>query len=119
MLRCIYRNRLPFLAVLFAAMPALLYGQGSARISGTVTDPAGAVISGATVALTQTATGQTLSMVSSAAGAYTFLDLTPGLYDLNVKAQGFKAHAQTGIIIQVGHAITLNVSMELGSVTTR
>src|SRR5262245_17157986 len=93
-----------FLAVLAAAIPSRILAQGSARIAGVVSDPAGALIAGANVTLTQTGTGQTQSMSTSASGAYTFLDLTPGLYDLNVKAAGFKAHAQTGITVQVGHA---------------
>lgn len=101
----------------FCSMATLLFSQGSARISGAVTDPAGAIVVSAEVSLTNAATGQSRSMRTSAEGTYTFLDVTPGIYNLSAKAQGFKAFSQNGITVQVGNAITLNVPMELGSVT--
>jgi hypothetical protein len=94
-----------------------MYGQGSARIAGTVSDPAGAVIPGAEVTLTQAATGASRSMLTSSDGYYIFLDLSPGLYSLGTAAKGFKTSTQPGITVEVGHAITVNISLELGAVT--
>jgi hypothetical protein len=93
-----------------------LCGQGSARIAGTVTDPAGAVVPAAEVSLTEVATGATRKMQTSPEGSYVFLDLPPGTYTLSASASGFKSFSQTGITVQVGHVITVNVAMEIGSV---
>src|SRR5262245_46705538 len=95
---------------LIISLPIWRLAQGSARVDGLVSDPSGAVVSGAAVTLTHSATGQTHSMTTSPEGRFTFLDLPPGAYDLNVKAQGFKTFAQTGITVQVGHAVTTNVT---------
>lgn len=104
-----------FLALVAASCP--LFAQGSARIAGVVTDPVGAYVPAAEVTLTQSETGATRTMQSSTAGAYVFLDLTPGTYSIAVKAQGFKTFTRSGITVQTGHAITINVPMELGAVT--
>ncbi|MBM3776474.1 MAG: carboxypeptidase regulatory-like domain-containing protein [Acidobacteria bacterium] len=77
-----------WIALLMFALP--LFGQGSARISGVVTDPAGAMVAGAEVTLTNVATGQSRSILTSSEGTYTFLDVLPGSYNLTAKAQGFK-----------------------------
>jgi Carboxypeptidase regulatory-like domain len=53
---------------------------------------------------------------TSDSGAYEFLDLRTGTYDISIAYAGFEEDRQTGIILQVGHAITVNVSMKLGSV---
>lgn len=109
-----------FPALVLALAPAthvnLLFGQGSARIAGTVTDSTGGVVAGAVVTLTHSATSQVHTMTTPTSGGYTFLDVAPGSYSLGVKADGFKLFNQSGIGVQVGHAVTLNVTMELGSV---
>src|SRR5207249_2838766 len=61
-------------------------------------------------------TGQSRTMRTSAEGSYTFLDLPPGSYSLTAKSEGFKTYSQSGITVQVGHAITANIAMEIGSV---
>src|SRR5437016_1605801 len=103
-------------AVLALGAMTMLHGQGSARVSGVVKDPAGAIIPGAEVTLTQAETGQSSTMRTSAEGSYTFLDLPPGSYSLTAKSEGFKTYSQSGITVQVGHAITANIAMEIGSV---
>lgn len=117
MLGCTRRGCHVLAFSLVLLLPIGLFAQGSARVSGAVNDPSGAIVSGATVTLTQEATGQAHTMTTSPAGTFTFLDLQPGRYDLNVRAEGFKAYSQTGITVQVGHAVTTNVTMDLGSVT--
>src|SRR5207245_469631 len=90
---------------------------GSARIGGVVSDPTGAVVASAEVALTEVTTGAVRKMQTSTEGAYVFLDLPPGTYPLQATAQGFNSFSQSGITVQVGHAITLNVAMEVGSIS--
>src|SRR5579885_858137 len=65
------------------------WAQGSVgTITGTVTDPSGATLSGATVTVTNTGTGATTKTTTSAAGLYRFVDLPPGMYSVTVEAPG-------------------------------
>ncbi len=59
-------------------------------LSGTVTDPSGAVISGATVTLTAVGTNSSRSAVTDSSGIYTVTNLAPGSYDIKVSSQGFR-----------------------------
>src|SRR5258708_36988400 len=59
-------------------------------IQGTVTDPSGALVTGATLSITNTATGQTASVKTNSAGAYTFAFLKPSDYVLRIEGGSFK-----------------------------
>lgn len=59
-------------------------------IRGTVTDPSDAVLSGATVTVTNTSTGLTRTVTTNASGEYVVADLPPGNYNLSFAAAGFK-----------------------------
>jgi len=59
-------------------------------IQGTVTDPSGALVTGAIVSITNTATGQTASVKTNSAGAYTFAFLKPADYVVRIEARSFK-----------------------------
>ena len=94
------------------------YGQRTAaNISGVVSDPAGAVIAGAHAVATDSETGTTTGAVANAQGFYVIANLSPGTYRLRVEAAGFQAVEQTGIVIQVGQSMTVNVDMKVGSQT--
>ena len=84
------------------------YGQDiNATLSGTVTDPSGAVVPGAKLTLVNEGTGFQFSYVSDSAGEYSFGNLTPGKYDLTVTVTGFKEVSQKGIellVAQRGHS---------------
>jgi hypothetical protein len=60
-------------------------------IQGTITDPSGALVSGANVSLTNLATGEIASATTNSAGAYTFAFLRPGDYMVRIEANGFKS----------------------------
>lgn len=75
--------------------------QGS--IQGTVTDPSGAVISGAKITIIDKATGQVATTTSSSAGTYNSGGLIPGKYSLRVEAKGFKT---TQLVIEVQVTVT-------------
>lgn len=97
----------------------IAFGQAVAvaSVSGEVTDQTGSVVPGATVTITQTATGQKKTAATDATGHYAFPDLPVGPYQLDVKAHGFKAYVQKGIVLQVGTNVTANVALQLGSVS--
>jgi hypothetical protein len=79
------------LAALFLCVSASLAQSGSSgALTGTVSDPSGGVISGATVTATNIGTGQARTETTSADGAYKFSLLPPGNYKLTFGAAGFK-----------------------------
>src|SRR5438105_7153108 len=82
----------------------LAFNQGFAqvgstgRIVGTVQDPTGAMISGATVVVTNTGTSQERRRSTDSVGGYIIADLTPGKYDIMVENAGFVRYVQKGVI---------------------
>src|SRR5580704_17276489 len=77
-----------------------LYGQTvSSSLQGVVVDPANAAVANAPVTLTNNATNSSRTAITDNAGTYRFLQVDPGTYTVPVKAPGFKAETQTGIVI--------------------
>ena len=96
---------------------ASLHAQGYGTISGTVSDPSGAVIASATVTATQTQTGRETTITSRGDGVYIFPTLPPSGYSIMVSASGFENYSQTGIILQANQALTVNITLRIGSAT--
>lgn len=86
---------------------------GSGSIEGTITDPTGAVVSGAKITITDKATGQVIKTASNAAGVYTAGSLVPGNYVVRVEASGFSA-AELPVAVQVGTTASGNVTLQIG-----
>ncbi len=89
-------------------------GRGS--ISGLVSDPGGAVVSGVQVVLLNHATGVTLHTVTNSAGLYTFISLNPGVYEVTVSQKGFKKAAEDNVSVTVDQVSTVNITLEVGGV---
>ncbi len=89
----------------------------TARIDGQVTDPAGAVVTSATITLTNTRTGDVRTIMSDDNGSYTLTQIQPGTYDLSVRAQGFKEYLSKAMELSVNDRKTINVPLETGAVT--
>jgi hypothetical protein len=103
--------------VLFLASAVLAAQAGStAQISGIVRDSSGAVLPGADVTATQTATGLKRTTVTDENGLYTLPNLPIGPYQLEVNLSGFKSYSQTGLVLQVNSNPAINVELELGQV---
>lgn len=104
-------------AALFISVGPATYAQTSATgaLTGTVTDPSGAVIAGATVTATNVGTGQTRTVTTDANGAYRFSLLPPGNYDVKLSAQGFKTAEVPSITVNVTETPVLNHKLEIGS----
>jgi len=90
------------------------WGAVTARISGTVKDPTGAVIPGADVSAVETQTGIKTATKTDSAGFYSFPALAIGRYDLDVRARGFKDFKQTGLILDVNTALQVDIPLQLG-----
>jgi len=108
-------KRALLLALILAGALAAQVNTGS--ISGTITDPAGAVVADATVTLTNEETGVRQTATSTAAGVYQFPALPRGRYKVEVVAPGFKKLERGGLELQVGGRLGVNLQLELGAVT--
>ena len=104
---------LPLLLLSLAAMPLFAQSTSTGTLAGSVTDPSGAVVSGATVSLTDTATKSTRTATTNGQGRYIFVDVTPGTYDLNFTKQGFST-SKTQTTVSVGQATTINMALQVG-----
>ena len=99
-----------------AASSLFLYSQsGKATLTGTVFDSTGAVIPGAELRVTNTATGVVKTAVANEAGLYVIPDLTPGCYTLEVTVKGFRAKKVSDIQLVVDQQAQLDVALEPGS----
>jgi hypothetical protein len=91
--------------------------QVSASISGRVTDPAGATVSGAAVKAKNVETGETVSTVTDNAGHYWVPSLAVGEYELHVTKQGFQEQVRGGIHLVVGQEASVDMALKLGQVS--
>lgn len=93
------------------------YAQTSTgSISGTITDPNGAVVPGAKIEATESATGRVYRTTATDAGLYVLPTLPVGGYSLSVEHQGFRKNVQTGIEVRVALRLTIDVGLEVGDV---
>jgi len=88
-----------------------------AEVSGSVADTSGGAVAGAQLAMTETQTQVERTATSDPAGRYVFPNLPVGSYSLSVKKAGFKTYVQSGILLEVGNNVELNVTLPLGAVT--
>lgn len=102
------------------AMLSVLAGAGKAQtsgeITGLVTDPSGAAVSGATVTVTNKATGATRRATTNREGLYAFPSLLPGMYELKVEAAGFKTAQLDNVTLEIQQAARRDIAMEIGTV---
>ncbi len=98
-------------------IPNIALGQAVSQISGTVRDSSGAVMAGVQITATQTDTGFKRTAVTDDAGNYVLTSLPLGPYRLDAGKMGFRTYAQTGIILQVGTAPEIPITMGVGQVS--
>jgi Carboxypeptidase regulatory-like domain/TonB-dependent Receptor Plug Domain len=104
------------LAVLFlSASPALPQSATTGGLTGTVSDPSGGVIGGATVTATSLATGQERSVTTDASGTYKFSLLAAGNYSLKFSASGFKTAEVPSVTVNITETPVLNQKLEVGA----
>ncbi len=103
--------------MVFLSAASLLAQSDRGTITGTVTDPSGAVIVGATVTATNTATGVDTKTSTSSSGSFTIPFLRAGTYDVTAEQSGFKKFVAAGIVLQVGAVVRTDITMQLGAAT--
>jgi hypothetical protein len=98
-------------------MTSFVFAQvaGTGTIQGTVQDSTGAVISNATVTLTESSTQVTRIAHSASSGNYVFPNIPVGNYTVSVKAPGFESYIKIGNVLEVGSNIAVNVKMVVGA----
>jgi hypothetical protein len=104
-------------AIALVLTSALLAGQSSTgEITGAVTDPTSAVLTGAQVTLTNKETKTERNISTNQDGLYDLPAIPPGVYSLRVAVQGFRAEQRDGIELQVGQVARIDFSMQIGNV---
>jgi Carboxypeptidase regulatory-like domain/TonB dependent receptor len=102
--------------VALALVPAA-FAQSGGTITGTISDPAGAVVANAAIEAKNTDTGVVYPVATSATGNYTITDLPAGTYQLSVATPGFKKYLRPGLIVQAAQTIRVDAALEVGSAT--
>src|SRR5580704_17367835 len=105
------------LGVLSLGIAAEAQTASTAVIVGTVTDQSSGVLPGVSVKLTNVATGASQTITSNDAGQYTFPNVVPGTYTVEVTKQGFRKSSVRGLVVDVGKSYMVNIAMELGEVS--
>lgn len=93
------------------------WAQDTATIVGTVTDPTGAVVPGVKIAVSNPDKGYVRQLVSDAAGAYTAAKIPIGAYEISAEATGFQKLVRTGITLDVGQTLRVDLAMKVGQTT--
>lgn len=110
--------RLGALCVFCMLLPMLAWGQASTSgtVTGTISDPSGADVSGATVTLKNVGTNTSQTMQSASSGVYTFTDVPPATYELTVTAPGFESEKVGSIKVDVAANRRVDVALRVGAV---
>jgi Cna protein B-type domain. len=97
--------------------PLAIQAQTKGSLSGTVTDPAGAVVPGASVTLRNNATGASRTMTTADNGVFNFTNLDPGMYTVTVENAGFKKAVANNIEVNINTPAQVTIALEAGQVS--
>ncbi len=104
-------------AVVLGLAAKQVYAQGNATLTGSVSDPNGASVAGATVKATNIGTNISYDTQTTDAGLYRFPTLPVGIYKLNAEASGFKGSLVENVTLTVGQTVTQDIKLEVGVAT--
>ena len=100
------------------ATSALLIGQSErGAITGEVHDSSGAVVPGARVVITNSATGVASDVITNDQGQYTVPSLQPNVYDVRAEKKGFRPTEERGLTVAAGTTVRADIKLEVGSAT--
>jgi hypothetical protein len=105
------------MGVLAAPVTTWAQGAGTATVRGTVSDSSGGILPGASVTITNTATKEGRTGVTSDRGGFAFPSLFPGIYELKAELQGFKTYEAKNIVLSPNDTRGIDVQLEVGSLT--
>ena len=101
---------------MLCAAPVLAQTATTGLVLGKVTDPSGALVVGAEVILTDTATTRALTQRTNNAGQFTFASVMPGTYVLKVTAKGFRTAELKAVTVEVNRSFTADITLEVGEI---
>src|SRR5208283_608754 len=104
------------LVLLFSSLALAQRDLGT--ITGTVTDATGAVVPGASVTITNDATGESAKITTTASGDFTRPALLPGVYTVSVEAQGFRRASRQKVEVTAGGRVGVPFALDVGDVTS-
>jgi len=102
-------------AVLFLFAVSTFAQSDRGRITGTVSDPAGAVVAAAAIEAKNVATGAVYQAASSGTGNYTIAQLPAGAYQMSITVSGFKKFIRTGLVVEVAGTLRIDAVLEVGT----
>jgi hypothetical protein len=108
-------GRVSRLLSIFLLSGSCAFAQIAGQLGGRIVDPFEAGITAARVLLTNLETGVSQSTATTGSGDYTFINLVPGTYRIDVAAQGFSSAARVGITVITGKTVTVDLQLGLGS----
>ncbi|MCS7043906.1 MAG: TonB-dependent receptor [Arcobacter sp.] len=109
------QRRILTVAVLLGVLAAAAAGQETrSQLAGTVTDPTGAAVPGASVTITNVNTNTAVRLETNSTGYYEANLLLPGEYVVEVEAAGFKRLTRRGIVLAAGTRVTVDLGLEIG-----
>jgi hypothetical protein len=100
-------------SLVFCGIPAFAQTATTGRIAGILRNVQGAVIASAEVVIENPGTADKHSLVTDTSGSYSFLQLSPGYYDVNIRARGFTPALFHGVAVGLGQATTINVTLQI------
>ena len=108
---------LPLLGALLVVMAPCFSQEVRGTIQGRVMDASGAVIPGAAITATNTATNVASKSTTNDEGAYNLLFLTPGTYTVTASAKGFKTVRRESVQLQIHERLQVDLTLEVGAIT--
>ena len=106
------------LAICVVWVAATAFAQGDrGTITGTIVDPAGAVVASAPLEARNVENGSVYRAESSATGNYTLSQLPAGAYEISVTVPGFKKYVRQGLTVEVAQTLRIDIGLEVGSAT--
>lgn len=103
------------IGLVLAAFSSITFAQSTATVQGTVTDPSGAVISGAKVTVRNQATSFERTTQTDSAGNYQVAALPPGSYQLKAEQSGFKTFVHINLTLEVDQNARLDIALQVGA----
>jgi len=104
------------LCVCIGAATAFAQATATAELRGTVTDPNGSAVAGATVTATDSNKGLTRTVTTDESGNYVILSLPPSTYTVKITAAGFGSKTVNNVALEVGQQLALDASLAIGDV---
>jgi hypothetical protein len=116
---CAKKTWIVAVSIMLLCLQIRSWSQATTLIGGEVTDPSGAIVSGATVTLTRNDTGTLRTEKTNQGGYFQFSQVLPGKYDLTVVHEGFATVRNAGIDLLVDQPVTVNVALQVASASSQ